>query len=959
MLNQQGDNLIKDSTNSLTKSDKAELAELQAELESLEREVMSLRSNLSAAENQVKTIKSSITYRVGVLVVNSRSWRGLVRLPWRLFQMYRQFRRVSPGYSATKLDSVSDEAALESLDTRPDFSRFWIAFDGSEGSFTRTLCRSEEEDGLEVEVPIDSPDGQLVFFLPLARGPRDLNVSQEWSASVTEFGPNEECYRTEISTPICGLRSYHAFVGDGPFALAFAYQIHSQSAGKVQLRFEAKAGETKQQAFDTFSEIRWHKFKPGISVVLPTYQGLSTIGRCLDSLLNQTLAADLFEVIVIQNGPEDGTKEFLESFQEEHHAFNLSMVKATVSGAGNARNLGIEVARREYLTFIDDDDYVSENFLSELLQASSPDAVAIATVLDVNDQGVVSDNVINQQLTNAKNYSVCAYKDVSSVLTMNACKSVPTFLAMQIRYDTSMQSGEDVCFFSRYFSRYSPKLKLEPVNKGASYYRVLTENSVSRRPLSFEFNVAERLAVIKAIDACYPFVRDENKRSFLVSKMLAQSNFVRSYLDNHRGDFSRYAALLQGVPINFGYDNQIAASLSNTLVYSYCFAPYLDTAGIVMAKRVQARGVPVDVICNQMEGVRKADRRLDLITAGLVGRKVVLGGQPSFSNWTEIKNFCDQAEKRLKELEKSRPEYRNIYSRAMWVASHFAAALHKLSHPNVHWRAEFSDPLLKDVQGENREVELEISWLKRKGVFSALESVGITPIETKNLFQWAEFLVYALADEIVFTNENQYSYMIGYSDLPISLRTRVEHRSVVEHHPTLPSSFYGVASPSYTIDSGFINCAYFGSFYVNRGLGEVFEALRYLKRRGVLSFKLHIFTNNASEARLEARNQEVSDCVIVNDYVGYYEFLALTNRFDCLLVNDANTKGLKEVNPYLPSKLSDYLGSSSMIWTLCEEGSVMHSLSVADDTGRIITSFCGDRNSHVQALELLDEKRLS
>src|SRR5690606_26803747 len=146
------------------------------------------------------------------------------------------------------------------------------------------------------------------------------------------------------------------------------------------------------------------------------------------------------------------------------------------------------------------------------------------------------------------------------------------------------------------------------------------------------------------------------------------------------------------------------------LVYSYCFAPYLDTAGIVMAKRIQALGKPVDVVCNSMNGIRKVDRRLDHITAGLVGRKIVLKGRPSFSGWPEVKQFAVEANKAAENLEKRRPPYKEIYSRAMWVASHFAAALHKLRQPEVFWRAEFSDPLLKDVQGADREMVLDIAW---------------------------------------------------------------------------------------------------------------------------------------------------------------------------------------------------------------------------------------------------------
>lgn len=938
------------------KAKQAELAALQVEVKSLERELSSVRSHLSAAENQLNVIKSSVTYRAGVLVVNSRSLRGLIRLPWRLYKMYAEFRR-SRSIGIGEVSSAPNEGGCaEPSDTRPDFARVWVGLDVADPSTSIPLTLSPEGQSSNASWSVRGSEGTLACYIPLPSTSKLLKSEAEWTVFLKETDQHGESYSAELSCPVSGLRSYHAFIGDGDLALAFAYRFQSETPESVDIRIEQTDLAVNPSVIDTFSEVRWHSFLPGISVVLPTYNGRSTIHRCLESLACQTLPTERFEVIAILNGPDDGTSEVLSDFQKEHADFNLRVIKAAVAGAGNARNLGMEVARREYLTFIDDDDYVSENYLEELLNTSSPDGVAIATVLDVDDGERVSDNVINQQLKNAETYGSCSYKDVSSVLTMNACKSLPTFLAVQLRYDAEMRSGEDVCFFSRYFARYSPSLRLGPVAAGATYYRVLTDNSVSRRPQSFDFNVSERLAVIQAIDACYPFVPDTDKRDFLASKMMAQSNFVRSYLENHRGDISRYAALLQGVGINFGYDKQIAASLADTLVYSYCFAPYLDTAGIVMAKRIQARGVPVDVVCNNMDSVRKVDRRLDLITAGLVGRKIVLNSRPSFASWVEIRRFCDDADKRVKALEKSGAAHREIYSRAMWIASHFAAAVHKLRKPEVVWRAEFSDPLLKDVQGQSREAELELSWLKNIGVFSALKKAGISPPDTRNLFQWGEFLVYAFADEIVFTNENQFSYMLNYSELPKTLLKSVEERSVVEGHPTLPAPFYQIAKPDYKTDNQFLNCAYFGSFYATRGLGEVFEALREVTNEGVGSIRLHVFTNNGDEARIEARNQRVEKHVFINEYVGFYEFLALTNQFDCLLVNDANTKGLKEINPYLPSKLSDYMGSGSIIWALCEEDSVLHQVSVSDDTGRVIASCCGDKDSHVQVLNLLHEK---
>src|SRR5690606_12420211 len=73
----------------------------------------------------------------------------------------------------------------------------------------------------------------------------------------------------------------------------------------------------------------------------------------------------------------------------------------------------------------------------------------------------------------------------------------------------------------------------------------------------------------------------------------------------------------------------------------------------------------------------------------------------------------------------------------------------------------------------------------------------------------------------------------------------------------------------------------------------------------------------------ELTGSPVEHCIVVNPYVSFFEFLNLTLKFDCLIVNDAETKNIKSINPYLPSKLSDYQGSGNKVWGICEEGSIL------------------------------------
>jgi glycosyltransferase involved in cell wall biosynthesis len=92
---------------------------------------------------------------------------------------------------------------------------------------------------------------------------------------------------------------------------------------------------------------------PCVSVIVPTYNRARDIGRCLESLSNQTLAD--FEVIVCDDGSTDGTEDVVTGYRERlaltyHWAENFG-------GPARPRNIGLELARGGYVAFLDSDDW--------------------------------------------------------------------------------------------------------------------------------------------------------------------------------------------------------------------------------------------------------------------------------------------------------------------------------------------------------------------------------------------------------------------------------------------------------------------------------------------------------------------------------------------------------------------------------------------------------------------------
>lgn len=108
-----------------------------------------------------------------------------------------------------------------------------------------------------------------------------------------------------------------------------------------------------------------------ISIIIPLYNlgsnGDYCLKKCLDSILAQTYTD--FEVLLMENGSTDDTVDIADEYIKKDNRFKLFILSE--QGIANARNEGIEAAKGEYITFIDGDDYISNDYLESLHNAYS------------------------------------------------------------------------------------------------------------------------------------------------------------------------------------------------------------------------------------------------------------------------------------------------------------------------------------------------------------------------------------------------------------------------------------------------------------------------------------------------------------------------------------------------------------------------------------------------------------
>ena len=103
-----------------------------------------------------------------------------------------------------------------------------------------------------------------------------------------------------------------------------------------------------------------------LSFIVPVYNAESYLEECLSSLVNQGLPEEDYEIICVNDGSTDASADILLQWQQQHH--NIVIAHKENGGVVSARNLGLTVARGDYIWFVDSDDFIKENVLPELKQ---------------------------------------------------------------------------------------------------------------------------------------------------------------------------------------------------------------------------------------------------------------------------------------------------------------------------------------------------------------------------------------------------------------------------------------------------------------------------------------------------------------------------------------------------------------------------------------------------------------
>lgn len=102
--------------------------------------------------------------------------------------------------------------------------------------------------------------------------------------------------------------------------------------------------------------------KPLISIIVPVYNVEAYLAKCVDSILAQTYTN--LEIILVNDGSSDGCGRICDEYAKQDK--RIKVIHKQNGGLSDARNVAIDVATGEFISFIDSDDYVTDNYIMTL-----------------------------------------------------------------------------------------------------------------------------------------------------------------------------------------------------------------------------------------------------------------------------------------------------------------------------------------------------------------------------------------------------------------------------------------------------------------------------------------------------------------------------------------------------------------------------------------------------------------
>ena len=231
--------------------------------------------------------------------------------------------------------------------------------------------------------------------------------------------------------------------------------------------------------------------KPLVSIIMPVYNTGKYLDKSIGSVIQQIY--ENWELIVVDDGSTDNSISIIQSYAQKDQRIQLYINESGQHGPGIARNIGLDHLRGKYTYFIDSDDWIDKELLTDTVtkaEETGADIVPFGFIIEEENRQ------IRKELKPKGNYEYDDFKDIANDIlrgTWSECHElIRSDLLKDVRHN-HYRTGEDICFQMDLLCHVR---KVSGIDKEYYHYRVANHSLSHNNDLENDF-VESNVAVFK------------------------------------------------------------------------------------------------------------------------------------------------------------------------------------------------------------------------------------------------------------------------------------------------------------------------------------------------------------------------------------------------------------------------------------------------------------------------------
>ncbi len=255
-----------------------------------------------------------------------------------------------------------------------------------------------------------------------------------------------------------------------------------------------------------------------ISVIIPIYNVEQYLRQCLDSVINQTYKN--LEIILVDDGSTDNSGKICDEYALKDA--RIKVIHKENGGVSSARNAGLDIAKGDYIGFVDSDDYIEKDMYEYLYSLNKNNNTLLSVCnfyIKKNKKIIEAKPITNKTVLSANEMLECSFKQLFSVN-----KLIARNLFYDLRFPKDIRYGEDMTVCMELFIR----AKKISYGKQCKYFYRQHENCITN---SFVWH-SKNLGFIHQTDKIAEYAKSQYLNTFYSQLFFAQTNITVSFLKN-------------------------------------------------------------------------------------------------------------------------------------------------------------------------------------------------------------------------------------------------------------------------------------------------------------------------------------------------------------------------------------------------------------------------------------------